>query len=856
MNMQIKWVDRMLPCLALLATLLLGSSPASAQLPGFDGVTYGQPTVIPGEFNGDLSLLPPTATTIGAPRFYRPRLRGPATTKFLAAAPTGSNVAAPSTGPLAPMPSPIQNFAGVSFNDSCTGGSCGDGWPPDPNGDVGPNHYVEAVNSSIAIFSKTGTRLAAFTENQLWSGVGSTPCNGNSQGDPIVVYDWLADRFILSWFAFASNNGPFYQCFAASKTSDPVAGGWWLFPVRMDPGGAGLPPVGDLNDYSKVGLWHDCLYMGANEFAGNNYDGVLFASFNRTDLYSGAPLRFSLGWLPPATNAFTIIPSNNQGKGANAAQPGTPNYYVSESGSSPSFEVRTFTAGANCGAGGVLSAATNVSQAAYTFQQGNMVPQPNTTNKIDMIDDRIMQKVQYRKIGGTESLWVTHPVGASSGKTAMQWAQIDVTGGTIATTPVQQQIYPANSTLYHWMGSVAVDSQGNMALGYSTSNGTAPNFPSIAYSGRLATDPLNTLPQTEVQMIAGAGSQKNTCGGAPCHRCGDYSAMSVDPADDCTFWYINEYYSSQTNGTSGNWQTRIGSFKFPSCTGLPPTTTVVNGVPNASNVGQSVTFTATVTGSSPTGSVAFTDGANTIGTCSAVLLNSGSAQCSTSALTAGVHTIQAAYSGDPNNAQSSGTTQQTVIGLPTSTAVVGAPNPSSGGQSVTFTATVTGTSPTGTVTFTDGANAIVNCSGVLLTSGTAKCVTSALSSGVHTINAAYSGDATNASSSGSTQQTVNGPPPPTTTKVVSSLNPSPVGQSVTFTATVTGAAPTGSVSFTDGTTAIAGCTGVLLGGGGNSPIALCTTSALARGMHTIRAKYSGDGANATSTGTVVQKVRR
>ena len=132
----------------------------------------------------------------------------------------------------------------------------------------------------------------------------------------------------------------------------------------------------------------------------------------------------------------------------------------------------------------------------------------------------------------------------------MQWAQINVTGGTIATTPVQQQIYTPDTTLYRWMGSLAVDSQGNMALGYSTSNGTAPNFPSIAYSGRLATDPLNTLPQTEVQMIAGAGSQNNNCGGAPCHRWGDYTAMSVDPADDCTFWYTNQYYSSQANGTA------------------------------------------------------------------------------------------------------------------------------------------------------------------------------------------------------------------------------------------------------------------------------------------------------------------
>src|SRR4029077_21073384 len=119
--------------------------------------------------------------------------------------------------------------------------------------------------------------------------------------------------------------------------------------------------------------------------------------------------------------------------------------------------------------------------------------------------------------------------------------------------------------------------------GYSTSNGTSPNFPSIAYSGRLATDPLNTLPQTETQLIAGAGSQTLLLSGQPVNRWGDYSAMSVDPADDCTFWYTNEYYSSQTNGTNGNWQTRIGSFRFPSCTPAG-TITATAGTPQSTPI--------------------------------------------------------------------------------------------------------------------------------------------------------------------------------------------------------------------------------------------------------------------------------
>jgi hypothetical protein len=554
--------------IALLLAGLLGaaSQAVAAEPPAVEAVTYDGPKVTPHEFTGDLRDLPLAfRTQAPAERPYRPLLRPPAQPKIpRVGAPT--EMAAAVSGPLAPMPSPAQNFAGMNL---------GAGWPPDTNGDVGPNHYIQAVNDACAIYNKTGTLLASFTENQLWVGTG-TLCDGSSFGDPVVLYDWLADRWILTHMAFASSSGPFYQCIAASKTSDPVASGWWLYAIRMDPGGAGFPPVGALNDYSKFGLWHDCLYMGANEFniAANPhlYLGVSVASFSRSDLYSGAQLTWALGFL--ATNninyfPFTLVPSHNQGKGANAAQPGTANYFVSESGTGFEFEVRKFTAGANCGSGNI-SAFTSVIQTDYsasysTFYDG--VPQPNTTNVLDNIDDRIMQKVQYRKTGGAESLWVTHNagVGTAPARTAMQWAQIDVTGGTIAATPVQQQIYAPDATLWRWMGSLAVDNQGNMALGYSTSNDTSPNFPSIAYSGRLASDPPNTLPQTERLLVAGAGSQTNNCGGAPCHRWGDYTAMSLDPADGCTFWYTNEYYSSQANGTSGNWQTRIGSFKFPSC---------------------------------------------------------------------------------------------------------------------------------------------------------------------------------------------------------------------------------------------------------------------------------------------------
>ena len=568
---------------ALIACIACGlAAPAHAQqvngTPAIEG-----PKITPSEV-GDLRNLPQLPfSAAAAPKPYRPLRRGPPsmkpTTTAPALAPSG-----PVGGPNPPMPAPTQNFAGVSFFDTCGTSSCGAGWPPDTNGDVGPNHVILAVNDAYAIYNKTGTLLSAFQEDTLWTGSGSNPCNGNSQGDPVVLYDRLADRWILTHFAFGFGPfgpiSPFYQCIAVSKSGDPVSGGWWLYPLRLDPGGAGLPPVGAFNDYAKLGVWHDCLYLAANEFdeSGSppteNFLGVAFASFSRADMYSGAPLTWALGYMPyPANDVFTLIPSHNLATTPNAPSPGTPSYFVNESTQFFQFIVRKFTAGANCGAGGTMGAPVGVSQTAYNYNVLEDIPQPNTTNTLDSLVDRLMQKVIYRKVNNVESVWVTHTVGDGDPtdnnppltKTGMQWAQINVTGGTVATTPVQQGIHWPDA-LWRFMGSVAVDGQGNMALGYSTSGPNAPDFPSIKYAGRLATDPLNTLPQTEQVLIAGGGSQTNTCGPGPCHRWGDYSAMSVDPIDDCTFWYINEYYDTQASGTSGNWHTRIGSFKFPTCT--------------------------------------------------------------------------------------------------------------------------------------------------------------------------------------------------------------------------------------------------------------------------------------------------
>jgi hypothetical protein len=557
-----------------------------------------------------------------------------------------------------PAPTPLANFRGVGRFDEVTGGRAGCGSPPDTNGDVGLNHYIQSVNCAYGIFDKaTGAQLAAFTENSLFSsgsrpggGTGTgTLCDTNSFGDPIVVYDQLADRWILSHFAFILNAAtglwlsPTFQCLAVSKTGDPVAGGWWLYAVRIDTGAAGQPPVGTLDDYPKFGNWNDgCLYMGANGFGSNGaFNGPILASFNKSDMYGGLPLRGSLTRISPS-NESSLFPSNLLGRATDQMPPpGTPNYFV-RNATTTTYTIRRFTPGPDCAGGGTISASTTVSHANTGAVGSNIIPQPNTTRVLDSLGSRVMQKVQYRKVGSQESLWVLNTARPAAGSnTRPQWSQVDVTGGTIVTTPVQQGFHAPDTTLYRWMGGLAVDTGGNMALGYSTSNGTAPNFPSLAYAGRLTTDPPGTLQQTETQLVAGGGSQIFTCGGGNCARWGDYSSMSVDPVDDCTFWYTNEYYETQAQGSNqpGIWQTRIGSFKFDACVPIYPVITCPTDitVDNDPGVcGAAVTFTgalaATATGNpAPVISYSTASGAGLTGTTqvTATATNTfGTASCS------------------------------------------------------------------------------------------------------------------------------------------------------------------------------------------------------------------------------------
>ena len=459
----------------------------------------------------------------------------------------------PFAEPLAAAPSPLMSFKGLDYN------AWGAGHPPDTHGDVGPTHYIQAVNTSIGIFSKaTGVRLAAFTFNSFFSANGASGvCATGNQGDPYVLYDQVSGRWIITDFAWSNiMSGPYYECIAVSKTADPVSGGWWLYSFVAE---TGTNPPAKLNDYPKLGIWGDGIYMSANLFdcltsncSSASYGGVKVWALNRSDMISGAALRsvaFKLG-----TSYFSLLPANLKG---DLPPANTPEYFMSGSSSNTSMQLWKFSTNLATPASSTFTGPTTFSVASFTAPSGG-VPQPPVPLKnigtLDSLGDRLMSSLQYRNIGGVQSLWVSRTVVAGT-STGVRWTEVR----NMSTTPTvfQQGTYAPDAT-YRWMPSLAVDKSGNMAIGYSVSSATV--FPSIRYAGRLVNDPLNTLGQTETSLVAGTGSQTSGRGA----RWGDYASMSVDPVDDCTFWFTSEYY--EVTGT--NWQTRIGSFKFPSCGGV------------------------------------------------------------------------------------------------------------------------------------------------------------------------------------------------------------------------------------------------------------------------------------------------
>jgi hypothetical protein len=427
--------------------------------------------------------------------------------------------------------------------------------PPDTVGDVGPLHYVQMTNSPggsrVRILIKSTGMLARseFDVDEL-APAGNDCANG--LGDPIVLFDQYANRWLLTEFGQPEAK---VLCVYVSKTDDPL--GEYHFYRFSTP---------NFPDYPKYGVWPDAYYVGTNEGGA----AVPVYAMERAKMLNGQPAGFlRQGTTIPKLSGFglqlivpvdgdgeTLPPTNAPGifvrhvdDESHSVNPNTPTtdklelWHVTVD-----FAAMTITATL---AQTILVKDFDSNLCGLT--SFDCVPQPGTTQKLHPLREPVMNRPLYRNFGTHESIvltWVTDITpGVIPDRHGIRWTELRRTGGSSSTWSVFQQADHSPDAVNRWMGSMAMNGRGDIALGYSVSD-SFNVFPGIRYVGRRVSDPVNTLPLSEVTAKAGLSSQ-------PINRYGDYSAMSVDPVDDETFWFTTEYI-----GLNGRWQTRIVAFKI------------------------------------------------------------------------------------------------------------------------------------------------------------------------------------------------------------------------------------------------------------------------------------------------------
>ncbi len=604
-----------------------GSQPQAALA---EGAVWRRPYTLPvigPSLSPEVRSLPkvqPRPATHEAKEINRPRHEGlfdERGNRFGTIAPKEDDYLAGVTGTFVRTPPVSSSFEGVNNVSGVL--------PPDTEMAVGPNHIVQVVNLAFAVYNKSGTLLAGPSNtNTLWAGFGG-PCQTDNSGDAIFLYDRQADRFVLTQFAVAAGHQS--VCFAVSQTSNPT-GAYFRYEV--------VTPR--FPDYYKVGAWaaanNNAYFFGTNSGFQSQYD-VFAVDRERMLLGQAArPMQFFQNFtnlmMPadvdsptgPAANAPGLLYNFKDGGEPYFGSPATDRldvYAFDIDWTTPANTTLTLIAGLTPAQG-----LANFNWTVCGFFVSNCIPQPSTAQGIDSASWWPMQRLVYRNFGSHETLvgsW-TVDVNATGNRAAPRWFELRNTGSGWS---IFQQGTHSPDAVHRFMPSAAMDGSGNIALGYSRSDGS--NFPSIYYATRDAADPLGTL-QTEALLFAGTGSQTHSAA-----RWGDYSSMELDPADDCTFWFTTEYLATTS---ASSWRTRIGSFKMPSCGGPvnnPPAVTITAPANNSSfNVGTSVSFSGTATDvqdGNLSANLSWTSSLNGA-------IGSG-ASFSTSALSLGTHTITA-----------------------------------------------------------------------------------------------------------------------------------------------------------------------------------------------------------------------
>ncbi|EST35162.1 hypothetical protein [Streptomyces roseochromogenus] len=589
--------------------------------------------------------------------------------------------------PASPLPDPVVQSSpggpsapstGTNFEGIGAGNYSITGVPPDPNAAVGAGQIVETVNTAYAVYSKSGATVLAPTDTStLWSGFGGS-CQTTNDGDAVVRWDTLASRWVVTQFANVSSaSGPYYECVAVSTGTD-ATGSYYRYSFQY----------ADFPDYPKLSVWPDAYYVTYNMFtASGSFLDAEACALNRSAMLTGA-----------AAGQQCFTTSSSYGgllgadlDGSTAPPSGEPELMTGLGTTSTTLAYWKFHTDWTTPANSSFSGPTSLTVASYTTacgSSGTCIPQSGTSQQLDSLSDRLMFRLAYRNFGDHESLVVNHAVTAGS-SVGVRWYELRMSGGN--PTVYQQGTYAPDST-YRWMGSIAEDKAGNIALGYSQSSSSA--HPSSRYTGRLAGDTLGTMTQGEVTAITGGGSQTSYS------RWGDYTSMAVDPTDDCTFWYTNEYIPANGNF---NWHTRLASFTLPNCGSTASNDFSVSVSPASASVAAGSPATTTVS----------------------TAVTSGSAQ-----------SVSLSASGLPSGATAS-FTPSTVTAGGSSTLTVGTSSSTPAG---TYNITVTGTgaSATHTATFTltvtsGGGGGITNGGFETgsLTGWTSTGTTSVVNSGAH-----------------------------------------------------------------------------------------------------------------------------
>ncbi|MEO5722696.1 MAG: PKD domain-containing protein, partial [Chthoniobacterales bacterium] len=448
--------------------------------------------------------------------------------------PVVQNAHASMLAKLAPsIPNPIRNFDGIPFPG--VGCNCA---PPDTNGEVGATQYVQMVNEALQVFDKSNgnSLLGPVGIQSVWAGFGGV-CETGGSGDPIVLYDQLANRWVITQFA---GSPPTHECIAVSQTSD-ATGAYFRYDFTLGT---------NFFDYPHLAVWIDGYYMADNVFnaGGTAFLGTQAFVFDRAKMLAGLPATFiSPGLTPGGANNEYFLPADIDGNNLPTAGARAPFVETPGTGNGNTYKTWHFHADFVTPANSTFTVFASPPAAGYTAlcpSTRACVPELGAAAALDGIGDRLMYRLAYRKFADGHDAVVGNLSVSSGGVAGVRWFELrNVNAGPL--TVFQESTYQPDTT-WRWMGSAAMDKDGNMALGFSASSATIN--PQLRYAGRLVSDPLNTLAQGEATLFAGTGSQTGTG-----NRWGDYSGLTIDPVDDSTFWYTNEYYA--TTGTF-NWRTR------------------------------------------------------------------------------------------------------------------------------------------------------------------------------------------------------------------------------------------------------------------------------------------------------------